>query len=178
MSRARDLRECGMEPPQAYFKTMETTWRGLSGALVPDLIGTLRKWRSTGSGQLHLGTDSKNRGTRTHFVTALAVLSQGRGGQVIYRSVVTPRMHSLAQRLIHEATLSVEVATELQQALDLDIVIHIDANEDLRHPSAKYARSLAGMGLGSGFEVRLKPDAWCASHVADHVVKEKHVRAA
>lgn len=178
MPGAGPRRDCAFPPPPAYFEAMDTTWRGLSGRSVPDLIGTLREWQRTSSGQLHLGTDSKNRGTRTHFVTALAVLSNGRGGQVIYRSIVTPRMHSLAQRLIHEATLSVEVATELYQALDLDIVIHIDANEDLRHRSAKYARSLAGMGLGSGFEVRLKPDAWCASHVADHVVKEKHVRAA
>ena len=113
MPRAGAPGDCAAGSAPAYFETMETTWRGLSGGSVPDLIGTLREWQRTSSGQLHLGTDSKNRGTRTHFVTALAVLSNGRGGQVIYRSIVTPRMHSLAQRLIHEATLSVEVATEL-----------------------------------------------------------------
>ena len=89
-----------------------------------------------------------------------------------------PRMHSLAQRLIHEATLSLEVASMLEPQLTQDVIIHLDVNQDEKHRSAQYARSLAGMGLGSGFQVRLKPEAWCASHVADHVVKEKHLRVA
>jgi len=29
---------------------------------------------------------------------------------------------------------------------------------------------------GSGFPVLVKPDAWCASHVADFAVKNKHQR--
>src|SRR5690606_27863397 len=98
--------------------------------------------------------------------------------RVFYRAERHPRMHSLAQRLIQEATLSLEVAALLDAELEQDVVVHIDVNEDERHRSSQYARSLAGMGLGSGFQVRLKPEAWCASHVADHVVKEKHLRVA
>ena len=83
-----------------------------------------------------------------------------------------------ALELIQEAQMSVETATMLSERVPQDIVLHIDANPDERHRSSRYARSLAGMGLGCGFEVRLKPDAWCASSVADHVVKEKHLRVA
>jgi hypothetical protein len=32
------------------------------------------------------------------------------------------------------------------------------------------------MVAGSGFPVLVKPDAWCASHVADFAVKNKHQR--
>ena len=56
--------------------------------------------------------------------------------------------------------------------------MHVDANEDLRHRSSKYVRALAGMVVGHGFQVRVKPDSWCATHVADYLVKGKHHRAA
>jgi predicted RNase H-related nuclease YkuK (DUF458 family) len=38
-------------------------------------------------------------------------------------------------------------------------------------------KQLAGMVAGSGFPVLVKPNAWCASHVADYAVKNKHFRA-
>ena len=127
---------------------------------------------------LHVGADSKSRGDHTLFVTVLALVKPGEGGRVMYRTTRVKRMKSLAQRLFQEAQLAIELATELTEVTGRPIVVHIDANPDERHRSSKFARSLAGMGVGQGFEVRLKPDAWAASCVADHVVKGKHVRAA
>lgn len=143
-----------------------------------DLPTTLAEVLEEGDDTVHIGTDSKNRGDWTHFVTVIAIPRSHGGGRVIYRAERAPLMHSLAQRLIHEAQLSLEIASELDDQFTQDLVIHIDVNEDERHKSSKYARSLAGMGLGSGFQVRLKPEAWCASHVADHVVNERHGRVA
>lgn len=157
---------------------METRWRTLSGPWVDDFGSTIEELVGDDDFHIHVGTDSKNRGQYTHFVTVVAVLRPGTGARVIYRSSKVPRLPSLAQRLIQEAQMSIETATMLAEMVPQDIVIHIDANPDERHRSARYARSLAGMGIGSGFEVRLKPEAWCASHVADHVVKDKHLRVA
>ena len=56
--------------------------------------------------------------------------------------------------------------------------MHVDANVDLRHRSSKYVRALAGMVMGYGFKVMVKPHSWCATHVADFVVNGKHVRVA
>ena len=157
---------------------MRTSWKTLSGALVTDLPRALGELLEDGDDAVHIGTDSKNRGNWTHFVTVIAIPRSRGGGRVIYRAERTPRMYNLAQRLIHEAQLSLEIASELDDQFVQDVVIHIDVNEDERHKSSQYARSLAGMGLGSGFQVRLKPEAWCASHVADHVVNERHGRVA
>jgi predicted RNase H-related nuclease YkuK (DUF458 family) len=54
----------------------------------------------------------------------------------------------------------------------------MDANEDLRHRSSNYVQALAGMVVGYGFRVRLKPDSWCATHVADRLVKVRRPSAA
>ena len=48
---------------------------------------------------------------------------------------------------------------------------------DERFDSSDYVKQLAGMVAGSGFPVLVKPNAWCASHVADYAVKGKHFRA-
>lgn len=157
---------------------MTTSWKTLSGALVNDLPSALADLLVDEDDAVHIGTDSKNRGNWTHFVTVVAIPRSKGGGRVIYRASRTPRMHGLAQRLIHEAQLSLELASDLDARVAQEVVIHIDVNEDERHKSSQYARSLAGMGLGSGFQVRLKPEAWCASHVADHVVNERHGRVA
>lgn len=152
-------------------------WRTLSGENVDDVLVRLRDLSENGA-VVHVGTDSRTCGGHTDFVTAVAVHHPGEGGRVLYRSRRGPRIDSLAQRLIQEAVLSIEVATQIAGELENEIVLHIDANVEPRHRSSRYAPMLAGMGLGSGFSVRLKPDAWCATHVADYVVKERHVRAA
>jgi predicted RNase H-related nuclease YkuK (DUF458 family) len=157
---------------------MEMRWRTLSGPSIEDLDSVLEELVGDDDFLIHVGTDSKNRARRTNFVTAVAIRRPGAAARVIYTTLSTPRMHNLAQRLVHEAQLSINVGNYLAERVPQDIVLHIDANPDARHRSSRLANSLAGMGLGSGFQVRLKPEAWCATCVADHVVKDKHVRVA
>ena len=155
-------------------------WSTLYGERINDIAATLSELLATGDRVIHVGTDSRQRGYHTHFVTVVAVLTPGHGGRIFYRRARLPRMHSLAQRLFHEAHLSLETATTLADgpfALG-ELTVHVDANEDARHRSSKYVHALAGMVVGYGFRVEVKPHAWCATHVADYVVKEKHKKAA
>ena len=125
---------------------------------------------------LHVGTDSKQRAYHCDYVTALAVLRPGSGGRVLYRRRRERRAPSLSHKLFLEAQLSLEVAQALDAAGFGPIVVHVDANDDLRHLSSKYAKALAGMVVGYGFQVRVKPDSWCATHVADFVVNDRNGR--
>ena len=104
----------------------------------------------------------------------LAVLEPGHGGRVFYRRERIRRQESLAQKLFHEAELSIRVATDLSEEVAQEIIVHVDANEDLRHRSANYVQALAGMVVGYGFRVAVKLESRCATHVADRVVKERH----
>ncbi len=149
-------------------------WRTLSGKPVPDVTAAVQSLLRHDEVTVHIGTDSQEYAYDAHYVTVVAVIDPGCGGRVFYRRERTKRTPSLAHRLFREAELSLAAATMLDPQIAHDIVVHVDANEDQRHRSSKYTRSLAGMVVGHGFQVRVKPDSWCATHVADYLVKGKH----
>ena len=153
-------------------------WRSLSGKPIPDIVEAVQALLRGDDEVIHVGTDSQHCGTTTNFVTVVAVVDPGCGGRVFYQRHQTPRAQSLAHKLFREAELSLASALVLSHYVAHDIVVHVDANEDLKHLSSQYVRALAGMVVGHGFQVRVKPDSWCATHVADSLVKGKHPRAA
>jgi hypothetical protein len=153
-------------------------WRSLSGKPIPDLIGAVQELLRADREILHVGSDSQHCGHSTNYVTVVAVVDPGQGGRVFYKRKSIPRAQSLAHKLFHEAELSLDTALHLSRSFAHDIIVHVDANEDLRHMSSQYVRALAGMVLGHGFQVRVKPDSWAATHVADSLVKGKHPWAA
>ena len=153
-------------------------WRSLSGTPIPDLHEAVTGLL-TGTEQIvHIGTDSQNCGYDTNYVTVVAIIDPGKGGRIFYEKLHVPRIPSLAHKLFYEAELSLKAALALNEVIAHDIIVHVDANVDSRHRSSKYVRALSGMVVGHGFEVRVKPDSWCATHVADYLVKGKHNRAA
>jgi predicted RNase H-related nuclease YkuK (DUF458 family) len=153
-------------------------WRSLSGKPVKDIVQAVQSVLHRDEHVVHVGTDSQEYGYHTNFVIVVAVIDPGFGGRVFYRRERTPRTRSLAHKLFKEAELSLAAALHLNGDIAHDIVVHVDANEDERHRSSKYVRALAGMVMGHGFQVRVKPDSWCATNVADHLVKGKHPDAA
>jgi len=152
-------------------------WRSLSGKPIADIVAAVKELLRGDDEVIHVGTDSQHSGQATNYVTVVAVVYPGHGGRVFYRRKQITRQHSLAQKLFLEAELSLDAAMVLSHFVAHDIIVHVDANEDLRHVSSQYVRALAGMVLGHGFQVRVKPDSWCATHVADSLVKGKHSAA-
>jgi len=153
-------------------------WRSLSGTPIPNLPKAVLGLLNGTEQVVHVGTDSQHAGYHTNYVTVVAIIDPGQGGRVFYQRARVPRIPSLAHRLFQEAELSIAIALELNGHVAHDIVVHVDANEDLRHRSSKYVRALSGMVIGHGFQVRVKPNSWCATHVADYLVKGKHHKAA
>jgi predicted RNase H-related nuclease YkuK (DUF458 family) len=151
-----------------------TTWRTLSGDTVGDIVLSVQALLRHEALVIHVGTDSQHCGFHTNFVTVIAVVDPGCGGRVFYRRGRQPRAQSLAHKLFLEAEESLHAARLLSREIAHDIVVHVDANEDLRHRSSRYVQALSGMVVGHGFQVRVKPDSWCATHVADYLVKGKN----
>jgi predicted RNase H-related nuclease YkuK (DUF458 family) len=56
-----------------------------------------------------------------------------------------------------------------------DLQVHVDANPNTKFKSSAYVKEMVSMVVSQGFEVKLKPEAWAAMHVADHVVKHRVV---
>jgi hypothetical protein len=114
-------------------------------------------------------------GKFTEFVTVLVVLEEGHGGRAFYVNERVPRIRSLRERLMKEVWMSIQTGLELNSYIPAKsgLTIHVDANPDTRFKSSAYVQELVGMVVGQGFNAVMKPDAWAASHCADHVVKAK-----
>lgn len=149
---------------------MKTQWKTLK----EEAIENLGDWvaRATREGQdLHIGTDSLQTGRYTQFVTVVVIVTPRKGGRVAYSREIIPRITSLRERLLKEAWTSTELGMALNGRIGGGLIIHIDANPDEKHMSSRYVQELVGLVVGQGFQVRIKPDAWAASHAADHVVR-------
>lgn len=148
-------------------------WKTLGGEKVADLKKVLGDLMFEAARDVHIGTDSQQDGKVTQFVTVVVVLLPGKGGRAFFCKEKVPRIKALRERLLREVQMSVELGLELNPSISegSSLTIHVDANPDVRFKSSNYVQELAGYVVGQGFKTLLKPDSWCATHAADHVVK-------
>ncbi len=122
--------------------------------------------------QLVIGTDSQpHNGSGVDFVTAIVVHRIGRGGIYFWKRVVNKKIYVLRQRMYEEAGLSLEMAETVLALLHkdgitkYDVEIHVDIGKfgETREMIAE----IVGMVRGSGYNVKVKPESYAASKVAD-----------
>lgn len=156
---------------------LEKKWMTIDGTPIDDLVKTFKEEVSRGDRAVHIGTDSQNYGKNTEFVTVITLLNKGKGGRVFFAREKVVRIQSLRERLLREVWMSVNIALELNSFMDnaADLTVHVDANPNVKFKSSNYVKELAAMVVSQGFKAVLKPDSWCASHAADHVVKHKMI---
>lgn len=164
---------------------IEKTWKTLGGETV-DLRSALElEMRSTPDAEIIIACDSQQFGKETEYVTVVVLHRPAKGGRVFFCRERVPRVRELRERLWKEAWRSTETAMELSTDPDIKgptyvpltiSAIHIDANVDPKHKSSKYVEELAGLVMGQGFRAVVKPEAFAASHAADHAVKHKEER--
>ena len=159
----------------------ESRWWTLGGVEVLDMMSAVQALVRQGQ-IVHIGSDAQKSSRRMEFVTVACVLNPGKGGRVFYTRRFDRKNISLYEKLSTETWLSLDLAIRMNQIFGPtagreQIWVHVDANPDERYDSSDYVKQLAGMVAGSGFPVLVKPNAWCASHVADYAVKKKHFRA-
>lgn len=162
---------------------LEKNWKTLAGEKI-DLRGTIESELASFPGaELHIGSDSQQVGKDTEYVTVVVIHRPAKGGRVFFCRERVPRIRELRERLWKEVWRSTELAMELTSTPDIGSVpeisvaaVHIDANVDPKHKSSKYVEELVGLVMGQGFNAIVKPEAWAASHAADHAVKHKDER--
>ena len=92
---------------------------------------------------------------------------------MFYTVESVPRIKSLRERLLKEVWMSVQLALEVSPYLaeESKMEVHVDANPNTKFKSSAYVKELTSLVVSQGFACTLKPDAFAAMHVADHVVK-------
>jgi predicted RNase H-related nuclease YkuK (DUF458 family) len=127
-----------------------------------------------------IGTDSQRFEKREDFVTVIVVRTLMKGARVFYTREKDPKYYNLRDKLIKEAMLSIQTAWAISPILPDTCklaALHADVNTDIKKgKSAKFESQIVGMIKGNGFEVITKPDGWAASHVSEHIVKNRHMR--
>jgi len=130
----------------------------------------------TSSYKIIVGSDSQVK-TDTCFVTAIIVHRLGKGARYYYRKKNQRKIKSLRQKIFYETALSLELGGMLHKYFadkgfddrDMSLEIHIDVG---KHGETKdLIREVVGMVTGSGFQAKIKPDAFGASSVADKHTK-------
>ena len=147
-------------------------WKTLTEIKIADILQFVRD--TTRDGQsVHVGTDSRQTGRLTEFVTVVVILTPRKGGRVAYRKETVPRITALRERLLKEVWKSVDLGLQFSPIVKGDLTVHIDANPVVAHKSSQYVQELVGLVVGQGFKALIKPESWAASHAADHAVRRK-----
>jgi len=124
--------------------------------------------------RLIVGTDSQTRDDLL-FVTAVIVHRLGKGGRYYYHRRRHRRLASLRQRIYYETSLSLGLGSRIAERLakngysKLDVEIHLDIGQG--GETKDLIREVVGMVTGSGFDAKIKPNAYGASKVADKHTK-------
>lgn len=122
--------------------------------------------------EIIVGTDSqKARANIYDFVTALIIHRVGWGGIYFWNRQVFDRKISLKERIYQEATMSLMTSENFVNFFKTNgisrynIQIHVDIGHN--GETRDLITEVVGMVRGSGYEVKIKPDSYGASKVAD-----------
>jgi len=127
--------------------------------------------------EIILGTDSQPFNTGTFLVSAIAVLSDNKEYHCRYfytEHRKRPIHHNLYERIFCETQTTIDLACSIREIIPhANISIHLDvSNENTSHRTGRFSRSLVAMVRGYGYDsVEVKPNAWCASKLADKYTK-------
>lgn len=121
-----------------------------------------------------IGSDSQAH-NETLFITAVVVHRLGKGARYYYRKRFHRKITSLRQKLFYETSLSLELGGLVNRYFaenglaELPVEIHIDAGN--KGDTRILIKEVVGMVTGSGFNAKIKPEAYGASTVADKHTK-------
>ena len=89
------------------------------------------------------------------------------------------RQNRPMMRMMNEAYRSAEAYQQLEEyLLEHEVELHLDINKSPKHGSNVAHSAAVGYLTGvTGRTVKTKPEAWAASHVADHGVRGKFERS-
>lgn len=140
-----------------------------------DIIHKFMSQDRKGEYEIIVGSDSQKTKSKGYdFVTALIIHHVGHGGIYFWRREFVDKIVPLKQRIYQEAIFSIQTSENLVNFFKVNglskfnIQIHVDIGNN--GETRDMISEVTGMVRGSGFEVKIKPDAYGASKVADRHV--------
>ena len=153
--------------------TSPTKGRMTIKEVVQDIVAFMEE-ESSASYKLIIGTDSQSR-QDSCFVTAVIVHRVGKGARYYYRRRYMIHVKNLRHKIFTETSMSLDAVTILKEELaktcykNMDVEVHVDIGQN--GDTKELIREVVGWVMGSGFTVKIKPNACGASKVADRHTK-------
>lgn len=151
---------------------MKRWYTGDGNPTTIDNIHTVISSHSKRNGNVYVGSDSFI--FKKYCVMSSVICLHGADGQAggIYfytrENLSKKDFPTLTQRLIHEATTAIELGMDISEKVpNVKLELHLDINSDKKAASNKLVDSLTGYVKASGFNCKIKPEAWAASTIAD-----------
>ena len=149
------------------------SWNTGSGRSIifSDILSFLLK---NPSYNIHIGTDSQIKSNNVHYVIAICVTNPSGGGRYFFRKIYEKKYKniSLGIRLQKEVGMSIEIAEQVSQCIDISkISIHVDINDSPKYASSKFASGLTNYVKSMGYTCFIKPYSWASFSVADRHTK-------
>lgn len=133
---------------------------------------------SSETSSVYVGSDSirfkKNGDWYAKYSTVIILHKDSKHGCKLWCDSVEMRDYgNLRQRLITEASFAIGAAVEIADVIgNRKMEIHLDINPDPRHKSSIAVKEALGYVKGSlGLDAKVKPEAFAATHAADHLVR-------
>lgn len=120
-----------------------------------------------------VGTDSEYLEKQIDFITVIVVHRIGHGARYFWKRQVVKSKFGLHQRLWQEAIFSLSVSQELlkiltEKKLNFSFEFHLDLGTVGKSYSS--VKEIINLIRGYGFEVRIKPESYAASKIADRLL--------
>lgn len=116
----------------------------------------------------------------TRYSVVVIIHINSKNGGKIFPFTMSVKDHgkkdNLKMRLLQEVDLATSVATEIVDHLGRRrMEVHIDVNPDEKHASSVAVKEALGWSRGLGFDTKIKPEGWAATHCADHAVRHVYL---
>jgi predicted RNase H-related nuclease YkuK (DUF458 family) len=144
-------------------------FRTLSGEKVDIVKHTLDIIKKDPYVEIHIGTDSQNKGDHTQYAVVIAYRYGTRGVHYIYHKEKVNRIRDRFTKLFKEAELTIEVAEWLSKKIpSIKPELDFDYNDDQKFFSQKLVSSVKGWAESLGYKTNIKPNNQIATKAADY----------
>ena len=127
-------------------------------------------------GKIYVGTDSMLLTHKCNFAAVIAFHSRDLNiAKYYFKKLKTGSLvyKELQVKILEEVALAIQTAQfVLKLCPEADVELHIDIGTKKRNATARFFKTIQGWVLGTGFDLKVKPNSW-ASSLADGHTKGK-----
>ena len=129
----------------------------------------------TKGSSVYVGTDSMRRGDNCIFVTVIAFHNNSaKIARYFYKKFRSENCEyrNLKNKITEEVNLSVQAAQKVNEfSPDTPIELHVDIGKNKENKTRIMMSMVSGWVRGMGYDLKIKPESWASSSIADNHTK-------